>query len=281
MQSGRNPTRRNRNIGTAKAGHGQNNRMTIPSRFAGNAYDWRRPGVDRIVKRLVWGRQLPFVIEQTRDDSIHCCTVDDVARALRAIPRRHFNSVAGITGILGFVFRQRSRKEETLNPTWGRIGYSVDVDNRYGPVVFLDAQPVPLTLKWGKHLGPIDKRELARLQSAATSSELDSRHYTMRFDLEAIRRVQLYHTLPHELGHWADLYEHVEVPAVGQDLTSWARIRERYFQRPTSEGEEFADRYADAIQAEQRKSGAWPFERRICEETLARDRLRREDFIID
>jgi hypothetical protein len=30
---GREPTRRNRNIGTSKQGHGQDNRMVIPSRW--------------------------------------------------------------------------------------------------------------------------------------------------------------------------------------------------------------------------------------------------------
>ena len=39
---GWNPSRRNRNIGTAKSGHGQNNRLVIPARWSDDRVFWEK-----------------------------------------------------------------------------------------------------------------------------------------------------------------------------------------------------------------------------------------------
>ncbi len=154
MRRGRDPTRRNRNIGTARQGHGQDNRNVVPRRWADSAYKWKRVPGHSVVSRYVWGRDIPFVVEHTRGGSLHACTVDDVATILRHLPQVHINSYKGISGIQGIVLRQPTRREEALRPVWGRLGYAVDVGPLCGPVIFLEAQPMPTSLRWGRHLRP-------------------------------------------------------------------------------------------------------------------------------
>ena len=83
---GRNPTRRNRNIGTPKSGHGQDNRMTVPEVAHGDHVFWERIDSATEVSRTVSGRVLRFFIQPTRADCIHACTVDDIARLMSNVP---------------------------------------------------------------------------------------------------------------------------------------------------------------------------------------------------
>lgn len=271
-------TRRNRNIGTAKQGHGPSNRARIPRRWQDSIYSWGRGTSGTIVTRTVWGWPLPFLVEHTRDDCVHACTVDDIAAMLDLLPWQHVKSQKGITGIRGIVLRQPTRKEQTHNPVWARLGYGVQVDSVVGPVVFIEAQPLPLTLRRGTSLSPDDQRELDRLVAAADDVERTRRGHVLHFGLEGVRRVQLYHSLPHEIGHWADMYEKVELPARDDDYEAWGKLWDRYFQRPGSEREEYAHRYAERVVGELRKSQALPFERRLDLAQLEADGLRREDF---
>jgi hypothetical protein len=277
MRNGRNPTRRNRNIGTAKQGHGKKNKHVVPRAWLDSVWDWKRRPEHVVVTRQVWGRELPFMVEHTRADSVHACTVDDVAEMLRLLPKRHINSCEGITGVQGIIFRQPTRRETCLRPVWARLGFAVDVGPVTGPAIMLEAQTVPLRLKWGRHLGPSDERELTRLQSAATETRSDRRHHHLLFDLAGVRRVQLFHSLPHEVGHWADMLENVELPSY-EDHDLWQSLWERYWQRPHVEREEFAHRYAEQAVAELRESGQVPFRRQLSPEALAAEGLRVEDF---
>lgn len=98
MKHGRNPTRRNRNIGTAKQGHGQENANVVPRAWLDSVWDWKRTPAHGVVTRRVWGRGLPFMVEHTREDCAHACTVDDVAELLNLLPKRHVNNGQGSTG---------------------------------------------------------------------------------------------------------------------------------------------------------------------------------------
>lgn len=158
------------------------------------------------------------------------------------------------------------------------MGFAVDIGPVTGPVIMLEAQAIPLRLKWGRHLDPSAQRELSRLQDVATETRSDRRQHHLVFDLEGVRRVQLFHSLPHEVGHWADMLEHVELPG-REDLARWKALRDRYWQRPDVEREEFAHRYAERAVAELRAAGTLPFPRRLAPEVLSGEGLRLEDFV--
>src|SRR5690348_9853529 len=79
---GWNPTRRNRNLGTAKSGHGQDNRLVIPSNRRDPRPFWSRLGPHATVTRTIWGRPVTFLVEPVRASSVHACTVDDLFQML-------------------------------------------------------------------------------------------------------------------------------------------------------------------------------------------------------
>ena len=250
--------------------------------------DWRRDGPAVEVTRRVWGREMRFLVEETLDDHVHACTVDDVAHMLNLLPKRHINSQAGIDGIRGVVLRQLTRREERHASTWGRMTYFAKVANEFGPIIQVTAQPIPLTLRWGKRLRPEEQRELELLRAIASRYEATRRGHEMEFDLEAVRRVQLSVTVPHEVGHWADMFENVEMKALGAppDLSveaweaRWTALRERYFARPQNEREVYANRYADEARMRLEREGALPFARLLDLEELEREGLRAQDFVM-
>lgn len=282
MAAHRDPTRRNRNIGTAKQGHGRDNRDGLPRRWHGSGLQWDRGRPHTVVRRNIAGRSLPFLVEHTRADCVHACTVDDVAAMLELLPSWHVSASEWIPGLRGVVLRQPTHKEETHTPVWGRLGYFVDVDGDSGPVVFLEAQTVPMLADWGKSVNPSGRRELDRLVEMADTVERTRGGHTLGFDLAGVRRVQLDHTLAHELGHVADWVEKVHVPWMSEDDDDEARLDgliDRYFQRPSVEREEFAHRYADDAMAELRRAGSAPFDRILDPDALMAEGLRLEDFV--
>src|SRR5262245_45158558 len=133
MRPGWNPTRRNRNQGTAKRGHGQDNRMVVPcsSRTTRPFYDQLRDPI--IVMRGI-PTPLKFYVEPPREDCRHACSIDDIAHLLRRLPSDHVKSLVAI------VLRQPTRKQAMLRPVWGRMLYSRDDGIRNGPAIFLEAQ---------------------------------------------------------------------------------------------------------------------------------------------
>lgn len=290
MRNGRNPTRRNRNIGTSKAGHGQDNRDVIPRSWQDSVYQWKRTPHHHIVSRKIAGRSIPFLIEQTLDDHIHACTVDDIATVLNCLPHEYTQDMPDpdfpdeeefdLKGLQGIILRQATRKEQLLRGAWGRIGWAVDVGPITGPVISLLAHETPTIVRWGKHLDPSDQRELDRLTEMADDVERDKRGHTLRFELEGIRRVQLYHTLIHEVGHWVDMLIKVDLPG-RIDLDSWLPLWERYFQRPVDEREEFAHRFADDSRNELRDRCLLPFERIANREAMIAEGLDPADFFVD
>ncbi len=158
MHAGWNPGRRNRNIGTAKQGHGQDNRLVIPKGWPDDRvfYEVLRSPV--AVRRTVGGSELTFLVEPPRAGSFHACTVDDICRVLDFVPPEHLN------GIDLIVLRQPTRKQELLRPVWGRLAHHAVTGRHSGTAIFLEAQS-GAPLSWSTSLDPEDAAELERLRA--------------------------------------------------------------------------------------------------------------------
>lgn len=258
MRSHRNPTRRSRNIGTAKQGHGRSNALVIPARSDG-AHWLDRIGDHRVDDRVIANRTVRFIIEANAVDCIHPCTVDDVARILEALPQ------SDLAGLAAFVFRQPTRKQLILSPAWGRLLYYSEITTAKGkslakgPVIFLDATQVNKPLIWSTSLDQDDSEELDRLRADGHNVQRSGRRFSISVTAASARNTQIYRTLLHEIGHWFDWLSKVEEPAAkGGDRESLERD---YFARPKAERELFAHRYADAQRMLLEEKGHIPFDR--------------------
>lgn len=254
MRSGRNPTRRNRNIGTAQSGYGQDNRLTIPSRGLGVRY-YTSLTEATVVQRIFGGRSLTLVVEKTRDDTCHACTPDDLGQVLSNLPAED------VAGIDFFLLRQPKRKEEVLSPVWGRFAYFAELPslNLEGRAVILDALPPGIPIRWKKNLGPQGTLELERLREDGHAIRTTTRHHIIEPTLDSIRNTQLYRTAIHEIGHFVDW------------RNSWTdEEAETAFDTKTSHDKEaFAHAYAERMSERLKRFGVIPFE---C--LLDPDRLR-------
>lgn len=257
MQSHRNPTRRNRNIGTAKQGHGQNNELVIPERSNG-LYWLDRVEDCHVEDRIIADRKVRFVIQANAQDCIHPCTVSDVEPILEALPQSDW------AGLQTFVFRQPTRKQLVLSPVWGRLLYYSELSTgkgkllARGPVIFLDAVQVDKTIAWSTSLDPDDSLELDRLRDDGHVVHRSGRKFNIAVSASSARNTQLYRTLLHEIGHWFDWLSKVEEPAAkGGDRDSLERD---YFARPKAEREAFAHRYAEAQRMLLDANGIIPFD---------------------
>ncbi len=259
MSSTYNPTRRNRNIGTSKQGHGADNRMVIPRLSGDLGRCVAKIGLHEKVHRDVNGRLCTFVVEQTNGGCAHAATIDDLVFILSNIPP------ADWAGLNTFIFRQPTRKARTLNPAWGRLYYEADLafsrgnSTWNGPALFLEAIEVGSSMKWPTSLDREDSEELDRLRSDGHTVSRIGKHYLISTTAESVRATQLYRTLLHEIGHWFDWLTKVETPAArGEDIGDLMDI---YFGRPRSEREAFAHRYADAMRDSLSHQGVIPFDR--------------------
>jgi hypothetical protein len=277
--SGYNPTRRNRNIGTAKSGHGQDNRLTIPRVFHGEHDYWERIERAQRVIRTIAGRSLTFYVQPTRADCVHACTVDDIARLISLVPASDWDQLNAI------VLRQPRRKEQTLASVWGRLCYAADLVDSHGqllysgPAIVIEAVNPTEPLKFGKSLSIDGRDELERLHRDGHMIRPSDRHHSIVPSLESCRATQLYRTLPHELGHWVDFLEKVERPAAATpNNDDYDALIERFHKRPRTEKETFAHSYAEKLSRHLLEDKTIPFERQIDREQLSKEGLRWEDF---
>ncbi|GAA4777220.1 hypothetical protein [Novosphingobium ginsenosidimutans] len=257
MQSHRNPTRRNRNIGTAKQGHGEANQLVIPDQL-NRPYWLSRVGDCRVEEHTIGGWMIRFVIEANALGCVHPSTVPDVLRVLEALPQSDW------AGLRTIVFRQPTRKQLILRPAWGRLLYDTTVAKAngetlaVGPVICLDAVQVDKVMVWSTSLDPDLSQELERLRSDGHDVQRSGRKFSISINAASARNTQLYRTLLHEIGHWFDWLSKVEEPsAKGGDRDALERA---YFARPKSEREAFAHRYADTQRAILETRGIIPFD---------------------
>lgn len=249
--------RRNRNIGTAKSGHGKSNTMVVPSpRSHGNRMF--AEVLDRSV-RVIYSVQdeiqIQFFVEPPIRGYHHACTVDDVVQQLRnLLPwRRDWE------GIETIILRQPTRKQEILSSTWGRL---IPRDENRAAIC-LEAQSVDTRLRWPRSLDPDGMRELDRLRMDGHHVLLGRREYVITSSLENVRATQLYRTLIHEIGHHVD--KRRSTPGA-------------YEARPWAQREAFAHRYALNIQTILRRTRKIPFASRHSSAEIRRYGLNPEWF---
>ena len=255
------PRRRNRNIGTPRAGHGQNNMYVVPHpRWYSD-----RPFSDTLknpvrTARTIGGRVIQFFVEAPIRQFLHHCTVEDVVRLLAVVPPDDW------MGIRIIVLRQPTRKQNLLNPVWGRLRFRMSAFGVTGSAIQLDALDPTERLRWGTSLDPEGQREIRRL--AADGHQVVRRHRTwiIQPNMAAIRSSQLFRTMLHEIGHFVD----------------WRRwSAERYSQRSWHEREAFAFRYANTLGEELREAGLIPFESIGDHQAMRRDGLNPKWFAFD
>jgi hypothetical protein len=261
MHDGRNPTRRNRNIGTAKQGHGQENRLKIP-RIGDDGRKWSEQlNPHERHTRIIGGKEILFIREQTTSGHVHACSIADVEHILSHLAQSDW------AGIHTIVFRQSTRKQRIVSPAWGRMFYysELGVAGRRtiheGPVIVLEAYDPSAKFEWSNSLDSHDAAELDELRSDGHQVTREGNKSVIRMTGDSIRSTQLYRTLVHEIGHWFDWLDKVETPAArGGDLDV---LVERFFQRPPSEREAFAHHYARGARQQLEQAGIIPFAARV------------------
>lgn len=254
----RDARRRNRNIGTAWQGHGSNNKLVIPDSVRDINLFWERLTCYKAVTRAIGGKDVTFIVERTRADSCHSCTVDDIERVLQHVP------VSDVTLVNMVILRQPKRKEQILDDAWGRAAFFAEVGRHRGTAIIIEAVAPAKSLRWPKSLGPERRNEFARLMEDGHAVATTRHHHRVSLTLDSARSTQLYRTLLHEIGHHVD-YRRTAGGA-------WDR-------RPSAEKERFAHDYANELRARLIKEGVIPFDRVLEHSSLERDGFDMTDFI--
>lgn len=244
--------------------------MVIPSSWHDSKVFFERLENYQVVQRHIQGHPFRFVVEQTLETSVHSCTIEDLSRLLALIPANDYGDLSLI------ILRQPKRKEDLLNPAWGRLIYSYEFEGRYEPAVILEAIDLSQKMKWPKKQSLERQREFKRLQEDGHVFEAGRRHFTADFELNNCRRTQLYRTLPHEFGHYVHYCQVVERP-LDNDL-DWNQRWEYYEAIASEEKERFAHNYAFQLAQKWAGAGLVPFERMMEEEQIQKEGLRIEDF---
>lgn len=252
------PSRRNRNIGTAKQGHGQNNRMRIPESWHDSRIFYEKLRCPVRIKRTIGTKELIFLVEEPLTDYRHSCTVDDICRMLGYIPANDWSMLDII------VLRQPTRKQKILSNVWGRLSYYYETDTCSGVAIVLESQPCDNVMKCSKSLCPDDQKEIERLSRDGHEIRFEKKHITIRSTLAACRNTQLFKTLPHEIGHYCHYRQ------INDDR--------RYKSIPLNEKEAAANRYADKLASILRTNQEIPFDRLVDPQALKRDNLAFEWF---
>ena len=299
-----NPIRRNRNIGTAKQGYGQDNKLVVPYPAVEMKSFFERLGEYKTIEKIINGHKFRFVVEKTRQNSFHACTIEDIEQILNQIPKEDYGELELI------ILRQPTRKEENLKSVWGRLIYSYEFENNYLPAVIIEAVDLDRIFKWSKKLSIDSQKELERLKEDGHKIKMSKRFYEAEYELINIRATQLYRTLPHEFGHYVHYLEVVKRPLseiqnqinqlddqIDDNDTSetnplfdkWdsldheynkriQELEERYFSIPSSEKEVFAHSYADELKKDLTERGIVPFTRIINEKEIIENGLNLSDF---
>jgi hypothetical protein len=171
-----------------------------------------------------------------------------------------------------------------LEAVWGRFSYAADLVDGHGnvlysgPAIVIEAVNPSTLIKFGKSLSPEGMAELERLKSDGHSIRSSDRDHTVESTLESCRATQLYRTFPHEVGHWVDFQNKVELPGMTDASSDYATLLDRFHSRPSVEREQFAHGYAEQLRLRLMASQAIPFDRQLDRERVHQDNLLLQDF---
>lgn len=252
----RDATRRNRNIGTSKQGHGQNNKLTISSPALILKSFFELLNNYEKISKTINGHDFLFIIEKTRKSSTHACSISDIENILKHIP------ISDIGELKLVIFRQPKRKEEILNPVWGRLIYNYEFENDIYPAIIIEAVDYQKKYKRTKKLNVDNQKEFERLKADGHKFKDMQRYYQADYELKNVRNTQLYRTLLHEIGHYVQYLDFVERPGnEDEEFEEWEKRYELYFKIPASEKEKFAHSYSDKMRKELIDKKVIPFDR--------------------
>ncbi len=252
----RDATRRNKNIGTSKQGHGKDNELTIPQPALTLRSFFERLDNYKKIPKAINGHDFLFVVEQTRESSKHACTINDISKIIENIPPEDYGDLKLI------ILRQPKRKEETMSSVWGRLIYSFEFEGDYFPAIVIEAVDFNKKFKWTKKLSVDSQKELERLKEDGHKIIDDKRYFIADYEIDNVRTTQLYRTLIHEFGHYVHYLEFVERPGTDdEDSEEWEKRDDLYFKLPKSEKEKFAHNYADKLKNQLIEKKIIPFER--------------------
>lgn len=260
MRKGRDATRRNRNIGTENQGYSKNNEMVIPMcGFIATVWEKIINFKYKSVLRQIGNKEIAFIVEKTRKDNCHACTIDDICLVLKHLPEKD------LEGISYILLRQPNHKDELLCPVWGKYFYHITLGQyEDGAAVALETYNYKKSLFWSNSLNPDDADEVERLKLDGHPMIRTKRGYKFTPTLETVRAKQLYRTLLHEIGHHVDY------------ITNY----ENHDSKTSKDKEVFAHNYADRMKESFIKQGVIPFDRILDLEQIEKDGLDISDFVL-
>jgi hypothetical protein len=230
--------KRNRNIGTSKQGHGQNNTFSIPQPWDTSKYFYERFQGINVDTIIVHGREITVVIEDLSVGYYYSFTPKEAQLVLDNLPKKDLISF----GLL--IFRQPKKKERILSSVWGRLVYSYEFRGDYLPVI-IEATPENKNFTFPKKQSVDRRQEFELLQEDGLDFEMGKREYVAVVDKEKIKSIQLHRTLLHEVGHYVHYLEVVERPGrPDEEYKFWEKRYNAYFSIPSTDKEAFANKYA-------------------------------------
>jgi len=252
--SGWNPTRRNRNIGTAKQGRGADNRLVIPKAWPDDRVFWEFLNRPIVVRRTIGENEVTFLVEATSRGCVYPCSIDDIAGVLEHVPSKHLD------GLELVILRQPTKKQSIVSSVWGRFLYYAAPGLHSGTAICIEAQDLSEKMVWGKSLTPFDQKELDRLRADGHEIRSDRRSHEIVRTADSIRNTVLFRTMLHELGHYVDWLESVLWPCRKiDDPAEDERISQAFNSKPSKDKEDFAHKYADELSNDLRNRGLIPF----------------------
>lgn len=93
-----------------------------------------------------------FVVEDTRPNSVHVCSVNDLERIIENIPIDDYGDLKFI------ILRQPKRKEQIISSVWGRLIYFYEFEKEDFPAIILESIDKESRLIWRKKLS-VDERK--------------------------------------------------------------------------------------------------------------------------
>jgi len=271
MRSPRNPSRRNRNIGTAKQGHGVNNRLVIPK----GAWRDEREFTERLVNPReysfeVYGEKKIALVEEPTPGHFYGCTIADIEHLLGMA------SEQDVSGLEVFLFRNPTRKQRLLSSVWGRFLYYARPGKYEGSAICFESQSLE-PLSWKKSLGPEDQREMNRLREDGHRIELGRRSVEVHLSHASIRATTLFRTALHEIGHYVDWMTNViDFEGTAEEGEYASRT---FYSKPSAMKEDFAHRYALEAFERLKSEGKAPFGVRWDTEPMESSEILRHWFV--